>query len=583
MIVVEMIMENKKVTIYLLLLCVLFVFLFTGCNREEASVDVTSESEAAVIDGTRTYTELTSDTKIFCTRQWSNELVSLSQKIASAIKEKTGLELEICYTSEESRSEIIVGYFEKSAASDNAYRAITRDQYSVHVEGSTVAISAYSVELLSLAVDEFSNNSIVRDGDKWKLASIAPTGEGKDVSSSIASYRIVYSANADDYIINSVVPSLKSMIESRAKVTLETVSDAEPATEREIVVGNTNRSTETVKRCYEGSTAYESYRAAVIPDGTKLFLVGGNEDSFKVGIANVEKFIDVAELGPKLLDLEAKAYTTSKMTTSAPRELADGADVRIMSYNVLNPVWGSDEFKNINPVEKRIGKFVDLALYYRPDVIGLQEAAQDWHKYLDKQLVSSGIYSFCCNTTSKGDANMTGFLYNPSTVKVVASYIVDLVEGSDHRVISVGVFETLKDGKRFVVMNTHPVPSSYDSYPKQMEQIMELEKQEMEKYPDTPIFFTGDFNTNKSNPKYDEFVGALGVENSRDSADTVLHHNATYAGFKKPKECNGAQCIDHIFHNGMADVKLFNTVVDDGAYLGSDHLPIYADVALLSP
>ena len=38
--------------------------------------------------------------------------------------------------------------------------------------------------------------------------------------------------------------------------------------------------------------------------------------------------------------------------------------------------------------------------------------------------------------------------------------------------------------------------------------------------------------------------------------------------------------IDHIFHNDKATIKLFNTVVDDDMQLGSDHMPIYADVTL---
>lgn len=268
------------------------------------------------------------------------------------------------------------------------------------------------------------------------------------------------------------------------------------------------------------------------------------------------------------------------MTTTAPRELAEGADVRIMSYNVLNPAWGKAEQGELNKVENRIGKFVEMALYYRPAVIGLQEAAYDWHKYLDKQLVSTGIYSFCCNKTSSGKTNMTGFLYDPSAVKVVDSYVIDLVENSDLRVISVGVFETLADGKQFVVMNTHPAPSGFEEYPAQMVQIAELEKAEMEKYPDLPVFLTGDFNTNCTMKEYTEFVEALGVANSRDSAETVLNHRATYAGFHMPAECNGGKCIDHIFHNDKATIKLFNTVVDDDMQLGSDHMPIYADVTL---
>jgi endonuclease/exonuclease/phosphatase family metal-dependent hydrolase len=80
--------------------------------------------------------------------------------------------------------------------------------------------------------------------------------------------------------------------------------------------------------------------------------------------------------------------------------------------------------------------------------------------------------------------------------------------------------------------------------------------------------------------EYTAFVETLGVTNARDSAETVLNHKASYAGFKKPGSCDGGRCIDHIFHNDKASVKLFNTIIEDNMHLGSDHLPIYADVAL---
>ena len=566
-------------TFALALLLTLALSLFS-CNKEENKGEATDAATDGYFEENRSYMTLDASVKIYNPKKWDKIIDSYVKKIADAIKQKSGLELEVVYESDGTSREICVGYAIGHAASEAAHAKISRDQYAICVENASAVIAAYTNENLEAAVNSFVDHCIVKENGTSKIASVSPKGDGKDRSTSISAYRIVYAADAEDYIVNDVVPALKALIKNRTKAELRAVSDSEPAVECEIVVGDTNRSSETVKRCYEGDNAYEDYRSAIISEGKSIFLVGVSREALRICVSKFEDYITYDAQGPKMIDLSAKHYSSHKMTTTAPRELADGADVRIMSYNVLNPAWGKDEQGSLNEVENRIGKFVEMALYYRPAVIGLQEAAHDWHKYFDKQLVSTGIYSFCCNHTSSGAINMTGFLYDVSAVKVVDSYTIDLVEKSDHRVISVGVFETLKDGKRFVVMNTHPVPSSYEEYPEQMLKIAEIEKAEMEKYPDLPIFLTGDFNTNNKMKEYTEFVDSLGVTNSRDSAEAVLNHNATYAGFKMPAACNGGKCIDHIFHNGKATVKLFNTVIEDNMQLGSDHMPIYADIAL---
>lgn len=572
-------MKNFLRILTLLLIAMIACSLF-ACNKggdEEPTDEVATDG---FFEENRSYMTLDASVRIYNPKKWDKVIDSYAHRIADAIKQKSGLELEVVYESDGTATEICVGYAIGHKASEAAYASITRDQYAVCVEERSAVIAAYTNDNLDAAVGAFLDHCIVKDGESTKIASISPKGDDKDRSTSISAYRIVYAADAEDYIVNGVVPAIQALIKDRTKVEVLAVRDSEPATEREIVVGNTNRSTDTIKRCYEGDTAYEDYRYALIPEGLKLFVVGSGEDALMVCAAKIDEYITHDAQGPKLIDLSAKRYASQKMTATAPCELADGADVRIMSYNVLNPVWGTDANKSLNPVESRIDKFIEMALYYRPAVIGLQEAAYDWHKNLDKTLVSAGVYSFCCNSTSSGATNMTGFLYDPSAVKVVDSYVIDLVENSDHRVISVGVFETLRDGKQFVVMNTHPVPNSYENYPEQMAQIMELEAQEMEKYADLPIFFTGDFNTNSTMKEYAAFVETLGVTNARDSAETVLNHKASYAGFKKPGSCDGGRCIDHIFHNDKASVKLFNTIIEDNMHLGSDHLPIYADVAL---
>ena len=573
-------MKNFLRILTLLLIATIACSLF-ACNKggdEEPTDEVVTDG---FFEENRSYIALDADVKIFCTRDWSKEIVAYCEKIVSAVKEKTGLELEIVYKSEDAGKEIVVGYADNHKSSVEAYNSIAIDQYTVYVNDRSAVVAAFEYEKLEEAANEFVAHSIVKDGGEWKIASISPKGDGKNPSKALTAYRIVYAADADEHITGFIVPYVQRVIRERFKVTLEAVSDAEPASEHEIVIGNTNRSTAVVKNYYSADGEFEDYRYAIVPDGNKIFLVGKEAASMNIAVAKLMDRVIYSDYGPKLINLKERRNASASMSTEAPRELAEGADLRIMSYNVLNPVWGKTENANLNDVDSRIDKVIDLLLYYHPDVVGLQEASSPWHKALNRYFAELDSYEFLCNASNGSADNMTGFIYNSATVKVIDSYVIDLVEKSDHRVISVGVFETLKDGKQFVVMNTHPVPSSYENYSEQMAQIAELEAQEMEKYSDLPIFFTGDFNTTTLKPEYAAYVETLNVTNARESADVIFNHNASYAGFKKPGSCDGTKCIDHIFHNANADVKFFNTVVDDSMHLGSDHLPIYADVELI--
>lgn len=557
------------------------VLTLASCNKEEtekAENDTVTTEDVVVPDESRAYMKLDENVGIFCTRQWSPEISSASEKIAKAIKEKTGLELQIVYEADNKGSQIVVGYAEGSSASCEAYKAITLDQYAVAVDGSNAVLAAYTVENLEKAVDEFIATSIVKQNDTWSIGSVAPSDKHQKEATSISEYKIVYSAEAEDYIVNETVPLLQDMIFDRAKVRLEAVSDAEPATEHEIVIGNTNRSTKAVGSHFEGENAFKDYRSAVIIANSRVFLIGGESASMGVSVAKLANYIIDADYGPKLLDLDAKNYISKKMITTNPSELADGADVRVMSYNVLNPEWGDASRGELNKVESRIDSFIDLALYYRPDVIGVQEAAYDWQRHFDKYLVNSGMYKQCCNSNDSKYI-MTGFLYNPSTLDLVDSYIIDIDPKSDIRVVSVAVFETLASGERFVLINTHPAPQSQKPYAEHMKAIMDIESAEMEKYKDLPILLTGDFNTYENQAEYVTLKDTLKVENVKDKAEQILNNYVTN-WFKKPVECKGTCCIDHIFVNENVDVKLYSAVIHDGIELGSDHIPIYADVSL---
>ena len=156
-----------------------------------------------------------------------------------------------------------------------------------------------------------------------------------------------------------------------------------------------------------------------------------------------------------------------------------------------------------------------------------------------------------------------------------------LDKNSEIRVFSVAVFEKLSDGTRFVVTNTHPAPTGQaENYARNFADLLKIADVELEKYKDLPVIMTGDFNTKEQAEMYRTFMNTAGVKDAKYEADTLVRDYCTYSGWQKAPKSGNANCIDHIFVNSKTDVKLFNVVIDHDVPNTSDHIPIYADIAL---
>ena len=259
--------------------------------------------------------------------------------------------------------------------------------------------------------------------------------------------------------------------------------------------------------------------------------------------------------------------------------LSDGADLRIMSYNVLHPDWSHV------PIQGRDALVADILLRYRPDVAAIQEAGAKWHKALKPLLVDTGFYAPACRqSNAEGFIYCTTtFLYNPQTLRLVEEEILDLEIRHATRVFSVAVFETLNDGVRFVVCNTHPAPPEEEpeKHARNMADLTALTVQAINKYAALPVIIAGDFNTPEQSEQYLNYMREAGVRDAKYEAETLVCGCSTYFGYQvSPDPENTDSCIDHLFISDGVNVKLFNTVLDPNVQNASDHIPIYADIAL---
>ena len=266
-------------------------------------------------------------------------------------------------------------------------------------------------------------------------------------------------------------------------------------------------------------------------------------------------------------------------------ELAEGADIRVMSWNVLSPDWLHFD-KSKAPIDNRHEKMAALVLDYMPDVIGLQESTSRWHKAFKPLLIDTGLYGI-----TNRQCHADGFkycacpiLYNPLTVKVVEEILIDLDKNSDCRVFAVTVFEKLSDGSHFVVTNTHPAPwDEPENYARNWATMTEVAAEQLAKYADLPVIMVGDYNTYEQMDEFPALIETLGVRNAKYAAETMVQNVSTYIGWQGKMadyDRPTPYVLDHILVNDNVDVKLYDVVVDHEADQASDHLPIYADIDL---
>ena len=207
-----------------------------------------------------------------------------------------------------------------------------------------------------------------------------------------------------------------------------------------------------------------------------------------------------------------------------------------------------------------------------------------WHKALIPLLTDTGEYAFACR---KSNAEgfiycCTSFLYNPQTVKLVDEYVLDLDFRDAARVFSVAVFERLNGGAQFVVTNTHPAPrDTPEKYARNMADLTSFAADTVKKYEGLPVILAGDFNTPDQAELYLDFMNAAGVRDAKYQAEARAYDCSTFFGYPAVPDTESRDlCVDHLFVNDQVDVKLYDAVIDHGAENASDHIPIYADVAL---
>jgi endonuclease/exonuclease/phosphatase family metal-dependent hydrolase len=397
----------------------------------------------------------------------------------------------------------------------------------------------------------------------------------------LSEYSIIFSSDSG---YKDVALDLQSYINVATGNLLPVYSDTKEKEDGpEILVGKTNRAFS--EELYSNSPELLSYELIVKGDKVQIYCGGAY---------SAKRCAEKLFLGIKsddTLHYTDGSYFKENLLTESSKKTSD-SDLRIMSTNILASMWSDDKTP---PVVQRAEIYAAVLASYAPDVVGVQETDRKWIdimpnvlKLLREQYDIE--YSFILSEIN-GEQNLTSLLYRSDKYELIESDAKDYSFWTNEyrkyhiRVLAWGLFKEKSNPEHtFILINTHWPHSGED---KSWQELAPVEEAELvnnmrQKYPDIPIFCTGDFNRNPDTPQYIDFVNRSNVRSTREEAIAkgvagVVSGGCGQLGQKRSSSNN---YIDHIFGLGNFTVMRYETVLENATNWLSDHSPIYADIKL---
>lgn len=276
------------------------------------------------------------------------------------------------------------------------------------------------------------------------------------------------------------------------------------------------------------------------------------------------------------------AYTTMKnifffLLTLGTLLNVQGQTIDIISYNIRydNPDDAPNNWDN------RKDFLISQLNFYNPDVFGIQEGLIHQVKEMDKGLED---YAYLGVGRDYGDerGEHTAIFYNTERVELLeeATFWLSLTpekpsKGWDAalpRTCTYGIFQNKRDGKKFMLFNTHfdhvGVKARTESSKLILEKIKELNTE------DYPVVVTGDFNLESDSPGVQVILTEM-ADTHIAAGKNAFGPEGTFNGFEfnEPVE----RRIDYIFVSDEFEV-LKSAILSDSkdTRYPSDHLPVFA-------
>ncbi len=261
----------------------------------------------------------------------------------------------------------------------------------------------------------------------------------------------------------------------------------------------------------------------------------------------------------KIVNALGKAYPKSPDT------------LRIMSYNLLADTPGFEG----SPAYLRASGVCSILNTLKPDVAGLQETSRNWFYALNQ----GTQYAFISPVKTNIFGTMTTIVYNKETVSLHqwGEYVFPKTYSTKLRCAVWGLFKEKRTSQSFVVINTHlSLKEKWIDSPLEQATDILLLADELKKLYNCPVFFVGDFNSDKrlsgnvTSPCVYETLCTFFTDTRDMAKEKSCGENRSFSSYR----------ADHIFVTGEADILRY-VILSQAPFADlSNHYPIFIDISI---
>ena len=457
-------------------------------------------------------------------------------------------------------------------ATDEVKNSIGINEWAVRVVGNKIVIFGHNHETLQSAATYFVENLLEKSQNENGETIVSFVGnytyETNEVmlfreDNPLSGYSIVY--RNGDTAAERYAKQIANAIENRIGPVLPVVSDATAETPCEILIGETNRM--ALPDLKETDYCIKVVDRKLVIGANSAFSLENGMKAFIARYFSRSPYSDVLNFVSDHEDTSFAYYSDQSA------DLQKGADLRIMSWNVLTELWNDKV-----PVEVRDEYAAAAVRYYAPDVVGFQEMTTAWYNSFENY--AGDEYAFVSRVNEKGTISYNSIFYRKSTVRLVEHGVKNFSVGAaTMRLITWALFERISDGERFIVTSTHWDTGDYpDRITKQSAEMATYVNNLYQKY-NVSIFCTGDYNRGASTTQFSSFLSSTGFSDAPTVAKKTGSTGKTYHSVLGDAPGSG-DAIDHIAISPNTNVLYYTKITDMQVLQASDHCLIFVDVSL---
>lgn len=540
-----------------------------------------------------------SDFKIVYPANANAAIVEAATNLREKILLKTGVAIAVTDDTlpngqtepEAGLKEILIGKTNR-AESQEAFEAIAGySDYSITVVDSKLvligggeaatakAVSTFVLDFVNELDDEVVNFS-VSNNDNYKYKGHYPMATTSLLGTPIGEFRIVLSANYtfSDYLLASKLASYYARMSGKV---LEIAVDSSAATDHEIRIGATNRTTVTA--------------------GDFEYVIAANSGSLEVACDSMFAYDSVYNYFTNKLRQVATEGASGELVR-AEADFANGTenakgvdgDIRLMVHNT----WGWDNSADGPRMPATANALLhEIYSNYMPDILALQEYT-DLMREANSVIESLAAFGYAeLDVAVEGEAGVktaTPLIYRADKLDVVLKGCERIDTTSDDKFATWAIFQLKNTNKKIGVMSVHyAYQEDADARRAEQADLTSKKAAALAEANNCPFIICGDMNMTITAEAFGTFAdnGFADIQTLVPDAETsgTLYggypvYDAEWGFFDRDKVKLGGysdNAIDHAVYAGTGvTFNTFDIVSDSYSAVSSDHAPILIDMTI---